>query len=107
VDISGIIVDAGATNTVVANNIIGGSHGEGISNADATGTAITSNTVRDTCAAGIPVSGASAGVSVQNNVAMENGYPRAGCDPSLSHRADIAVYDGAVTEKGKCYGINP
>ncbi|GIG58510.1 hypothetical protein Lfu02_28820 [Longispora fulva] len=95
---TGILVGATATDTVVAGNLVGSSRGLGIHNAGATGTAITNNTAYDNCSTGIRVSGASTGVSVQNNVVYGNGGPATPpCDPALVEKVGLGVYGAAVS----------
>ncbi|MGY0233207.1 right-handed parallel beta-helix repeat-containing protein [Longispora urticae] len=92
---SAILLGAGASNTVVSSNLVTGTVRDSVAvdNAGATGTAITNNTVTGTCAAGVRVSGASSGVSVQNNVVSVRSA--SGCDPAKA--AGIGVYDAAVS----------
>ncbi len=92
-----IRVGPGAADNVIVNNTIGwvsNPRSGAIYNIDASGTAITNNTIKDYCAAGIRVAGTSTGVSVQNNlVATMN---RALCDPTVGDKVDIGIYDAAV-----------
>jgi hypothetical protein len=89
-----ITVEPGAANNIIANNIAHGPGG-GISNLGANGTAITNNTVQNSCATGIRVAGASSGVSVQNNISQNNPRTYATCTPPAD-AVDIGVYDAAV-----------
>ncbi|MEV6523684.1 PKD domain-containing protein [Longispora sp. NPDC051575] len=94
---AGITVGPGATDTVVASNSVSINLGFGIVNDGATGTAIANNAVVDNCRTGIRVTGASAGVSVQNNDVRDNGRPDLPCAPGAVDRFGIAVYDAAVS----------
>ncbi|SCE85447.1 PKD domain-containing protein [Micromonospora mirobrigensis] len=92
-------IEPGATGTVVANNAISGGAGYGIRNRAGTGTAITNNTVGARCRDGIRVEGASAGVSVQNNVLRYNGVTWSNsCHYASQQGTEVAVHDEAVTD---------
>src|SRR5512142_172936 len=92
-----IVVEPGATGTIVANNYLYGGLGEGIVNTAATGTAITNNSVFSKCGIGIRISGASAGVSVQNNLLAGNATPSVPpCDTPVGDNVQIGLYDAAV-----------
>jgi parallel beta-helix repeat protein len=91
---AGIAIESGAAGTVVANNSVFEDLASGIYNIGATGTAIANNFVQDSCATGIRVDGASSGVSVQNNVGVNNGYTR--CTPVVADAVEIGVYGNAV-----------
>ncbi|MGY0233286.1 right-handed parallel beta-helix repeat-containing protein [Longispora urticae] len=92
---TGITLGAGADGNVVAGNNLITVGGRGIDNAGATGTAITNNTTDFSCATGIRVSGASNGVSVQNNVI--DGLGTRDCDPAFTDKVGIGVYDAALS----------
>lgn len=94
--VDGIRLEPGAADNIVAGNLIQYTNGRGIRNVDADRTAITNNSILQNCGAGIAVEGSSSGVSVQNNIVLDNGLSRAGCDPILSDGIDIGVYSGAV-----------
>ncbi|GAA3452172.1 FG-GAP-like repeat-containing protein [Dactylosporangium matsuzakiense] len=94
--VAGIALEPGAHDNIVANNYVYSGRGLGIVNTGATGTAITNNSVTDNCAGGIRVSGASSGVSVQNNFSDANGPTLSGCDTSITNAAQIGLYDGAA-----------
>jgi PKD repeat protein len=94
---AGIVIEPGVADSVVANSLVEDAGGDGIYNAGATGTAITNNTVRYNCGTGIRVDGASSGVSVQNNVATDNGTATsARCGAPVAGAVEIGVYDGAA-----------
>ncbi|MGY0233287.1 PKD domain-containing protein [Longispora urticae] len=94
---TGILVGATAKGTVVAGNLVGTGRGVGIHNAGATGTTITNNTAYNNCSTGIRVSGASTGVSVQNNVVYGNGEPTTpACDAAITEKVGLGVYGAAV-----------
>jgi hypothetical protein len=94
----GIVVEPGATGTVVANNEVYDGAGYGIHNRGASGTAITNNTLRNRCSGGIRVDGASSGVSVHNNVLSANGHfgQRECPGGSPADSVALAIVDGAV-----------
>ncbi|WNM41761.1 PKD domain-containing protein [Micromonospora halotolerans] len=93
---AGVVIGPDADDMVLANNQVNSSGGVGIHNRGASGTAITNNTVRDHCLDGIRVDGASAGVSVQNNVLISNGLGTQDyCDSTADPTAEIGVYDDA------------
>ncbi|MGY0233285.1 right-handed parallel beta-helix repeat-containing protein [Longispora urticae] len=104
---AGITVGPGATDTVVASNSVFNNRGFGIVNDGATGTAIANNSVVDNCWTGIRVSGASAGVSVQNNDIRDNGYPSLPCVAGASDRFGIGVHDAAVSGTTVDYNTVP
>lgn len=89
---------SGADGNVIANNDVAALAGAGIHNAGATGTAIANNTVRGNCGTGIRVDGTSSGVSVQNNVARDNGLPHPNCEHWTARGVNIGVYDDAVRD---------
>src|SRR5512142_2716461 len=90
-------VDLEATGSIVANNYLYGGLGEVIVNTAATGTAITNNSVFSKCGIGIRISGASAGVSVQNNLLAGNATPSVPpCDTPVGDNVQIGLYDAAV-----------
>ncbi|NJC69016.1 PKD domain-containing protein [Planosporangium thailandense] len=91
----GIVLEPGAANNVVADNMVHHGRGTGIRNTGATGTAITNNTVSNNCGTGIRVDGASSGVSVQNNLSSEN--PAGWCGAQSTDVVEIGVYDAAVS----------
>ncbi|MEU8259521.1 right-handed parallel beta-helix repeat-containing protein [Micromonospora sp. NPDC048999] len=94
-----IVVEAGATGTLVVNNEVAGGAGYGIHNHGASGTAITNNTVQDRCRDGIRVDGSSSRVSVQNNLLIKNSYfGQVGCEPSAPFGVEIGVYDAATRD---------
>src|SRR5205814_357260 len=96
---AGLVLDPGAADNTVVNDLVELSRGVGIDNSGATGTAITNNRVIDNCATGIRVRGASSGVSVQNNVTFDNGTPSPGglCPATAPPDAvEIGLYDNAL-----------
>ncbi|NJC67029.1 PKD domain-containing protein, partial [Planosporangium flavigriseum] len=95
-NLAGIMIESGATNNIVANNYVLGANGSGIYNNGAIGTAITNNTVRNSCATGIRVDGASSGVSVQNNVVSMDPRSSPACASPSATAVDIGAYDSAV-----------
>ena len=71
----GVVVDGGATGTVVTTNLVDGQAGTPIAVHGVKNTAITSNTV-NFCSPGISVTGSSVGTSIENNVVSVSGGAR-------------------------------
>jgi hypothetical protein len=94
-----VALEPGAAGNVVADNTILEDGGVAIANDGATGTALTNNTVMMTCGSGIRVSGASTGVSVENNL-LEEQSPQSGC---AAGGVNLGVYDGAVGQTAVDY----
>jgi putative intracellular protease/amidase len=95
---AGLVLEPGAADNIVANNLVEFSQGIGIDNPGGTGTAITNNTVQDNCGTGIRVAGASSGVSVQNNRVVGNGPASATSCPAATplDSVEIGLYDNAL-----------
>lgn len=100
----GVVIDDGASGTVVVNNIVRDNLTAGIDNVDAGGTAITSNTVSTNCT-GILIRGASTGVSVENNISTGNDLGYSACPILMSDRVDVGVYDAAESSTTVDYNI--
>ncbi|AUG79490.1 hypothetical protein CFP65_4768 [Kitasatospora sp. MMS16-BH015] len=82
-----ILVDGGATGTVLAADDVESSAGQGLAVSGATGTVITGNTVRDTAGIGLALSHGATGTKVENNVFLESALP-GGAPARLSVSAD-------------------
>ena len=97
VDDGGVTLDAGGSGDIVSTNW---SEGGYISAADVTNTAITSNTVEviGTAPQGIAVSGASTGVTVENNIVA---YP----SPTSSNEPEISVDAAAAAGTTADYNV--
>ncbi|MCW6005386.1 right-handed parallel beta-helix repeat-containing protein [Micromonospora sp. CPCC 205371] len=96
---AGIMIGPDATGTVVTNNWIYFGAGYGIHNRGAAGTAITNNAVRSRCLDGIRIDGPSSGVSVQNNVLINNGHlGQTYCQGGPLDGVELAVYDDAIDD---------
>ncbi|GAA5193097.1 hypothetical protein GCM10023322_54180 [Rugosimonospora acidiphila] len=101
----GVLIDGGASGTVVANNVVYESIAAGIDNVDTGGTAITSNTVEENCT-GILVRGTSAGVSVENNISTENVTSPIKCTTAPADEVGIGVYDDAESSTTVDYNVS-
>lgn len=98
---AGVVIEPGATDTLVVNNHIHAGGGYGIHDRGAARTAITNNTVQNRCRDGVRVDGSATGPSVQNNVlrfnGAEPGFPDAGsCVAGQVGGPEIGVYGNAV-----------
>lgn len=100
----GIAVQAGASDTIIANDTVSQNQTAGIDNADANGTAVTSDVVTANCT-GVVVRGSSTSVSVENTIASLNGSRLASCPTPVADRAGIAVYDAATASTTVDYNI--
>ncbi len=73
----GIVVDGGATNTVVTTNLLNTGASDAVTVTDAPGTVVVSNSIYDECRYGIVLTGASSGATIENNIVAVNSNPGA------------------------------
>jgi hypothetical protein len=99
-----VMVDPGARDNVIADDLVFANQAVGIASEGASGTAITNDTVDVTCATAIQITGASSAVSVQNNLIEESTLAPATC-PSPAG-VNIGVYDDAVKDTVVDYNAN-
>lgn len=87
----GVLVDGGASGTVVTTNYLSNFAVDGIAVSGASGTDITSNTLSNICSPGISVSGTSTGTVVENNSVSGVPSPFGGCSSSDAYVLDVAA----------------
>jgi hypothetical protein len=91
---SGIFLDVGGDNTLVANNVSYDNLDHGIDDHNVTGGRVVGNSVYHNCTSGINVEGTSSGnYLIENNIAVDNAY--AG-NPCARSKGNIRVADAAV-----------
>jgi len=100
--LAGVQVDSGASGVIVSGNTILPDHPGtwGVLVTDAPGTDVTGNTINDVCSGGISIAGASAGVTVENNIVQPS------VTTSCTAAAATAISVSAESESGSVVGYN-
>ncbi|AUG79488.1 hypothetical protein CFP65_4766 [Kitasatospora sp. MMS16-BH015] len=95
-----VLVDQGVQGAVVTtDNIDTWGAGAGVRVLDATGAAVTSNTVETACGPGIALGAAATGTTAENNVLIGRGDTSNPPQPCAPDRADLTVAAGAAGTK--------
>jgi PKD domain/Right handed beta helix region len=104
-DVVGVSVAAGASNVVVASNLISTAYGAAVSATGATGLDVVGNTIQRTCGGAVTVAGTSTKVSIENNVFEDanpvtdqylSGFQSSCAANSLTWQPDVTVGSGST-----------
>ncbi|MFB6893204.1 PKD domain-containing protein [Kitasatospora sp. NPDC056327] len=92
--VAAVLVEPGASGTVVSTSQIADGRGRGVLATDAPGTVVVNNTFGRNCRTDVELAGNSAGAVVENNIVTKN--PAPWCDGAQSDTTLLAVSAGSV-----------